>query len=57
MKLQIEKGVLLLGLQRVQGIIDRRSTVPILSNILLDGKVSASDSKHSTLDIVLQTLK
>src|SRR4030066_1327629 len=57
MKLQIEKGVLLLGLQRVQGIIDRRSTVPILSNILLDGKVSASDSKHSTLDIVATDLE
>src|SRR3989304_2418371 len=57
MKLQIEKGVLLLGLQRVQGIIDRRSTVPILSNILLEGKVSASESKHSTLDIVATDLE
>jgi len=57
MKLQIEKGVLLLGLQRVQGIIDRRSTVPILSNILLDGKVSTSESGHSTLDIVATDLE
>lgn len=57
MKLQIEKGVLLLGLQRVQGIIDRRSTVPILSNILLDGKVSASESRHATLDIVATDLE
>jgi len=57
MKLQIEKGVLLLGLQRVQGIIDRRSTVPILSNILLEGKVSASESGHSTLDIVATDLE
>lgn len=57
MKLQIEKGVLLLGLQRVQGIIDRRSTVPILSNVLLDGKVSASESRHSTLDIVATDLE
>ena len=57
MKLQIEKGVLLLGLQRVQGIIDRRSTVPILSNILLEGKVSTSESGHSTLDIVATDLE
>src|SRR3989337_1457585 len=51
MKLQIEKGVLLLGLQRVQGIMDKRSTIPILSNILLEGRASTSDSQHSTLDI------
>ena len=57
MKLQIEKGVLLLGLQRVQGIIDRRSTVPILSNILLEGKVSTSESGHATLDIVATDLE
>ena len=57
MKLQIEKGVLLLGLQRVQGIIDRRSTVPILSNILLEGKVSTSESRHATLEIVATDLE
>ncbi|MEK6560691.1 MAG: DNA polymerase III subunit beta [Nitrospirota bacterium] len=57
MKLKIEKGVLLLGLQRVQGIIDKRSTVPILSNILLEGRASTSDSKHSTLDIVATDLE
>lgn len=57
MKLQIEKGVLLLGLQRVQGIIDRRSTVPILSNILLDGKVSTSESSHAILDIIATDLE
>lgn len=57
MKLQIEKGVLLLGLQRVQGIMDKRSTVPILSNILLEGRASTSDSKHSTLDIVATDLE
>lgn len=57
MKLQIEKGVLLLGLQRVQGIMDKRSTIPILSNILLEGRASTSDSKHPTLDIVATDLE
>ncbi|MEK6583866.1 MAG: DNA polymerase III subunit beta [Nitrospirota bacterium] len=57
MKFKIEKGVLLLGLQRVQGIIDKRSTIPILSNILLEGRASTSDSKHSTLDIVATDLE
>ncbi len=57
MKFKIEKGVLLLGLQRVQGIMDKRSTIPILSNILLEGRASTSDSKHSTLDIVATDLE
>ncbi len=57
MKLQIEKGVLLLGLQRVQGIIDRRSTVPILSNILLEGKAPAAESGHATIEIVATDLE
>ncbi len=57
MKLQIEKGVLLLGLQRVQGIIDKRSTVPILSNVLLEGRAATSDTKHATLDIVATDLE
>ncbi len=57
MKFKIEKGVLLLGLQRVQGIMDKRSTIPILSNILLEGRASTPDSKHSTLDIVATDLE
>jgi DNA polymerase-3 subunit beta len=35
MKLSIEKSQLLLGLQRVQNVVERRTTMPILSNALL----------------------
>lgn len=35
MKLTIKREELLKGLQRVQGVVERRSTMPILSNVLL----------------------
>src|SRR5262249_12896668 len=40
MELKIEKGSLLQGLYLAQGIADRKSTLPILANVLLrtDGK-------------------
>ena len=43
LKFQIEKGVLLLGIQRVQGITEKRSTAPIFSNILLEGISQGSE--------------
>jgi DNA polymerase-3 subunit beta len=36
MKIMIEKKTLLVSLQRVQGIVERRNTIPILSNILME---------------------
>ena len=36
MKIVIDKRQLLLSLQRVQGIVERRSTMPILSNVLIE---------------------
>ena len=40
MKLKIKKDEILKGLQRIQGIVDKKNTMPILSNMLLvaDGK-------------------
>lgn len=43
MKFTIEKGVFLKSLQRMQGIVEKRNTMPILSNVLLEthqGKVA-----------------
>lgn len=37
LRFQIEKGVLLLGIQRAQGVIEKRSTAPIFSNVLIEG--------------------
>ena len=40
MKLKIKKDEILKGLQRIQGVVDKKNTMPILSNMLLvaDGK-------------------
>ena len=40
MKLRIKKDEILKGLQRIQGVVDKKNTMPILSNMLLvaDGK-------------------
>lgn len=48
MKLQIARDELLTALQRVQGVVEKRNTMPILANILLEGKpeglhISATD--------------
>lgn len=36
MKVKIQRGELLKGLQRVQGVVERRNTMPILGHILLE---------------------
>ncbi|HET6465745.1 MAG TPA: DNA polymerase III subunit beta [Nitrospiria bacterium] len=38
MKLKISRGELLTGFQRVQGVVERRNTMPILSNMLFEAK-------------------
>ena len=38
MKLKIIRSELLTGLQRVQGVVEKRNTMPILSNILLEAR-------------------
>ena len=38
MKIKIARDELLTGLQRVQGIVEKRNTMPVLSNILLETK-------------------
>jgi len=37
MNFTIEKDVFLKGLARVQGIVEKRNTIPVLSNVLLEG--------------------
>lgn len=35
MKATIERGTLLKGLSHVQSVVERRNTIPILSNVLI----------------------
>lgn len=51
LKFQIEKGVLLLGIQRVQGIIDKRGGSPIFSNVLMEGAGSQISITATDLEI------
>ena len=56
MKFQIEKEIFLKVLQRVQGIVERRNTMPILANILITAKqgkieVIATDLEVSIKDV------
>ena len=37
MEFSIEKDVLLRGLSRIQSIVEKRTTIPILSNVLIEG--------------------
>jgi DNA polymerase-3 subunit beta len=57
MKLRIARDELLMGLQRVQGVVEKRNTMPILSNILLEAKTDdAVDIVATDLEIGLRGL-
>ena len=57
MKLTIERSALLKSLAHVQSVVERRNTIPILSNVLMeakDGKLSltATDMDLTIVDQV-----
>jgi DNA polymerase-3 subunit beta len=56
MKLRISRDELLTGLQRVQGVVEKRNTMPILSNILLEAKADGVDIIATDLEIGMRGL-
>jgi DNA polymerase-3 subunit beta len=56
MKLRIARDELLTGLQRVQGVVEKRNTMPILSNILLEAKADGVDIVATDLEIGMRGL-
>ena len=57
MKLRIARDELLMGLQRVQGVVEKRNTMPILSNILFEAKADdAVDIVATDLEIGMRGL-
>ncbi|MDH5526355.1 MAG: DNA polymerase III subunit beta [Nitrospirota bacterium] len=54
MKIRMERGELLAGLSRVQGVVERRNTVPILSNILLEANSEGVHLFATDLEIGLK---
>lgn len=56
MKLRIARDELLTGLQRVQGVVEKRNTMPILSNILLEAKPEGVEIQATDLEIGMRGL-
>lgn len=55
MKIVIDRDVLLASLQLVNGIVERRQTMPILSNILVEVEGSSVSFTTTDLEILVQT--
>jgi DNA polymerase-3 subunit beta len=53
MKLTIERGALLKALSHVQSVVERRNTIPILSNVLLDAAEDALSLIATDMDITI----
>ena len=56
MKVRIGREELLTGLQRVQGVVEKRNTIPILSNILLEAKHDGAEIVATDLEIGMRGL-
>src|SRR5918996_1934685 len=56
MKVRIARDELLTGLQRVQGVVEKRNTMPILSNILLEAKADGVDILATDLEVGMRGL-
>jgi len=56
MKLSISKTQLLLGLQRVQNVVERRTTMPILSNALLKTEKTGLSLAATDLEVGIQSI-
>jgi DNA polymerase-3 subunit beta len=55
MKLTVEKDVLLEALQKVQSIVGQRSTLPILSNVLLKAKGDTVSLTTTDMEVCVRT--
>ncbi|MDG1995377.1 MAG: DNA polymerase III subunit beta [Emcibacteraceae bacterium] len=53
MKLNIERGALLKSLGHIQSVVERRNTIPILSNVLLEGEEGRLNLAATDLDIAI----
>ncbi len=53
MKLTIERGALLKALGHVQSVVERRNTIPILSNVLIDAADGAVSFVATDMDITI----
>ena len=51
MKLSIERGTLLKALAQAQSVVERRNTIPILANVLIEAEGNQVSLRATDLDI------
>ncbi|GMG82204.1 DNA polymerase III subunit beta [Paralimibaculum aggregatum] len=51
MKLRIDRAALLKAMSRAQGVVERKNTIPILANVLLDARDDSLSLRATDLDI------
>ncbi|MDG1212156.1 MAG: DNA polymerase III subunit beta [Paracoccaceae bacterium] len=57
MKVSIERAALLKAMSRAQGVVERRTTIPILSNVLIEAEGDKVSFRATDLDIeILESL-
>ncbi|MBI5326703.1 MAG: DNA polymerase III subunit beta [Deltaproteobacteria bacterium] len=56
MKFQIEKNIFLKTLQKVQGIVEKRNTMPILANILIKAQQGKIEVMATDLEVSIKDL-
>lgn len=56
MRVTVEREVLLTALQRVQGIVEKRNTMPSLANVLLEAKKEGLDISATDLELGMRGL-
>lgn len=54
MKLSIERAALLKAMSRAQGVVERRTTIPILSNVLIEAEGDSVFFRATDFDIELR---
>ena len=55
MKLTIERAALLRSLGHVQSVVERRTTIPILSNVLLEAEDGKLRLSATDLDLAIRS--
>ena len=51
MKLSIERGTLLKAVSQAQSVVERRNTIPILANVLIEAEGGTVQFRATDLDI------
>ena len=54
MKVSIERSVLLKAMSQAQSVVERRNTIPILANVLIEAEGETVSFRATDLDIEVQ---